>query len=103
MVCPLVQVEIGSIATALDMPLIDEEVVIYPEANAVIGEEGEAVEGGGEVDVAFPADGEIVGGDRRVWGAAAPIEIDRSVILRIRVGASASQRLLKYSPRQKSG
>ena len=59
-------------------PIVDELLVIYPEAYAIVGVGEEGV-GLGELrkDPSCPPDGERVRLDRGVGRASAPIEIDR--------------------------
>ncbi len=61
-------------------PGIQEQMVVDPEAAAVIHGHREAVHPGREVQVAGPADGELVLPDARRGGAQAPVKVDAGVI-----------------------
>ncbi len=60
-------------------PTIDDELVIDPDAHAVVHGGGEAVVTGSQGDVARPADGEVIVADAGIRRATPPTEVDGAI------------------------
>jgi hypothetical protein len=53
------------------LPLVNEQLVVHPQAHPIVYRDGEAVGAGVKPDVALPAGGEVVDRDAGVGGTVA--------------------------------
>jgi len=76
-VMALGQADLGIVGgRGLDVPLIQDELFVYPQAHAVVGVGPEIVGARGIGDESGPADGEMLVGERRIGRGQPPVKTD---------------------------